>query len=368
MIDFIRIFYLSVFFLTLPFAVIAEEGHVEDQEEEAGVELSASQIKLAGIKVGRLTTRPMTQQVYTPGEVLANGSTSYLVSPLTDSVVLHRYTTLGAHVEQEQPLLRLFSEAVAEVQAAFRVAEAEYTRVKKLGRKTVGDKRFILAQNDFEVSHARLLAFGLSAQAIKDIKKGQIPIGEYTLVAKVKGVVLSDDSRQGLRVEAGDSLMEISCEKQLWIEARLAPNSKIIVPAGTIAKVKIAGESFSAEVIQEAHTINEQTRTRTIRLVIDNSQHKLYPGQYADVFFSFGTDEQVLAVPETALMRGGDGDWVVFVQEEADHFMPHEVELGRTLGAFREISGVPANSKIVMEGAFFVASEIAKSGFDPHDH
>ncbi len=141
-----------------------------------------------------------------------------------------------------------------------------------------------------------------------------------------------------------------------------------MVAAGTKADVKIAGEIFTAEVIQEAHTIDEITRTRVVRLIVNNEAHKLHPGQYADVYFNFDTDEQVLAVPETALMRSDDGDWVVFVEEDAGHFIPHEVELGRTLGALREITGVDNGSRIVMKGAFFVASEIAKSGFDPHDH
>jgi hypothetical protein len=45
-----------------------------------------------------------------------------------------------------------------------------------------------------------------------------------------------------------------------------------------------------------------------------------------------------------------------------------EVELGRALGPLREITGVKPGTRIVTEGAFFVASQIAKGGFDPHNH
>lgn len=370
--DIVKIFSLSVLLILMPLSVIAGDGHghgaEEAEESESGVELTANQTKLAGIRVAPLVARPMRFQVYAPGEVLANGYTSYLVSSRVSSVVLHRHTSLGAHVKKGALLVTLFSDTVAEAQATFRVADAEYARVKKLGEKTVGAKRFILAKNDFEVSRGRLLAFGLSEEAIKATRNNTRQIGEYTLTAMVDGVVLSDDFRQGQRVEAGDALMELANEKELWIEARLAPNSRVVVLAGAMADVKIGGETFSAQVIQEAHTIDEVTRTRVVRLLVNNEAHKLHPGQYADVFFSFTTDEQVLAVPETALMRGGDGDWIVFVEEEPGHFTPHEVELGRSLGAYREISGVKDGSPVVMEGAFFVASEIAKSGFDPHDH
>jgi len=45
-----------------------------------------------------------------------------------------------------------------------------------------------------------------------------------------------------------------------------------------------------------------------------------------------------------------------------------EVEVGQALGEWREVFGIEAGSRIVTEGAFFVASQIAKGGFDPHNH
>ena len=367
----VKIMALTALLTTAPFAVMAEDGHghgSEKAEESSAVELSTNQLKLAEIEVATLTARPMIYQVYAPGEVLANGYTSYLVSARVDSLVLQRTASLGDHVNKGQALVTLFSETVAEAQAIYRIASAEYARVKELGRQSVGEKRFIQAQNDFEMSYSKLRAFGLSEKAIQSTGNKKTMLGEYALTAKISGVILSDDFRQGQRVEAGGALMEIANESELWIEARLAPNARINVSAGTKATATIAGESFIANVIQEAHTIDEVTRTRVVRLAVNNDEHKLHPGQYADVYFNFTTKEQVLAVPETALMRGGDGDWVVYVEEEAGHFIPHEVEIGRSLGTFREISGIPSGLSVVIKGAFFVASEQAKSGFDPHDH
>jgi len=353
-------------------AVAEDDGHgheapAKDHLEE-GITLSPAQTTLANIKIAVLEPRPMTYQVYAPGEVLANGYTSYLVSPRVDSVVLHRHAGLGDYVQKGQALVTLFSENVAEAQAAFRVADSEWQRVKKLGRKAVGDTRFVAAQANYEADYGRLLAFGLSQEAIRDLGKKSQTLGEYTLVAVIAGAVLSDDFRQGQRVEPGESLMELADEQELWIEARLAPTSKLEVPAGTEAQVHIVGEVFAASVTQEAHTIDLQTRTRVVRLLVNNEAHRLHPGMFAEVYFSYTTKELILAVPESALMRGGDGDWTIFIEEEPGHFEAHEVELGRSLDQWREITGVPAGSRVVMEGAFFVASEIAKSGFDPHNH
>jgi cobalt-zinc-cadmium efflux system membrane fusion protein len=333
-----------------------------------GITLTPEQVALANIRVEKLVHAIMDYQVYAPGEIKANGYTSYQVSPRVDSVVLRRHVALGDQVKAGQSLVTLFSATVAEAQASYRVASSEWRRAEQLGRKAVGEKRYISAQTDYEAGYGRLLAFGLSKEAIIALTEKSQPLGEYTLVAAIAGAVLSDDFHQGQRVESGQPLIELADERELWVEARLAPNAHLELPAGSQAKIRVAEEFFPAVVTQEAHTIDPNTRTRVIRMLVINDSHRLHPGQFADVYFSFATDTPVLAVPESALMRGADGDWTVFVEGEPGEFRPQEVELGQSLGEWREISGVAEGAAIVMQGAFFVASQLAKGGFDPHGH
>jgi len=123
-----------------------------------------------------------------------------------------------------------------------------------------------------------------------------------------------------------------------------------------------------AKVIQEAHTIDPSTRTRIVRLSVENTDDSLHSGMFVNVNFQFDTQSPVMAVPETALMRGADGDWTVFVEDHSGEFKAVEVELGQPLGNYRQIIGIEPNTRLVTKGAFFVASEIAKGGFDPHGH
>ena len=211
--------------------------------------------------------------------------------PRVDSVVLKRHVTLGEHVDQGQALVTLFSETVADAQAAYRVAQAEWQRVKLLGRKTVGDKRFVAARTEFDASQGKLIAFGLTEQVIKDLpKKKSTVLGVYTLTAATSGAVLSDDFHQGQLIAAGGTLMEVADEQELWVEARISPQKTLQLPEGTQALVKVAEGTFQARVAQEAHIIDQDSRTRVIRLLVDNSAHRLHPGMFADVFFQFKTD------------------------------------------------------------------------------
>lgn len=335
----------------------------------SAIHLSTAQLALANISVTSIMPRKMNVTLYAPAELKANGYTSYLVSPRVDSVVIKRHVSLGQHVQKGQALVTLFSEVIAQAQAEYRIDFAEWNRVKSLSRTTVSEKQQSESQTRYIAALANLKAFGLTPYAIDMlVKDNSSALGEYTLEAEQSGSVLNDDFQQGQRVQAGEALMTLADESELWVEARLSPNDTIGLPVGSTALLKVGDASYQAQVIQEAHTIDPQTRTRIVRLSVENRYHRLHPGMFGDVFFSFKTENTVLAVPESALMRSDDGDWIVFVEARPGEFQAVEVERRRSLGDLREIVGVVAGVNVVTKGAFFVASEQAKSGFDPHNH
>lgn len=340
-----------------------------DDKHEEGISFSAEKMLLANIEVTQLTLQTFAKSIYAPGEIKANGYTSYIVSPRTESVIVSRHAILGEHVEKGQPLVTLFSESMADAQANYRVTYSEWQRVKKLNKGTISESRLLKTETEYNSALGRLTAFGLTQQAVNDIvKNNSSNLGEYTLVAKIAGAVLSDDFSQGQRVAPGDEIMILANEDNLWVEARVSPYKKLNLPIGTIAKIELGTQVHQAKVIQEAHAIDPITRTRIVRLIVENSDDTLHSGMFVNVNFQFNTPIPVMAVPETALMRGADGDWTVFVEDHPGEFNAVEVELGQKLGDYREIIGLAANSRVVTKGAFFVASEIAKGGFDPHNH
>jgi cobalt-zinc-cadmium efflux system membrane fusion protein len=340
-----------------------------DDKHQGGISLSPKKMLLANIEVTKLTQQTFVKSIYAPGEIKANGYTSYIVSPRTESVIVSRHAILGEHVEIDQPLVTLFSESMADAQANYRVTYSEWQRVKKLNKGTISESRLLKTETEYNSALGRLTAFGLTQQALSEIvKNNSSNLGEYTLVAKIAGAVLSDDFSQGQRVAPGDKIMILANEDNLWVEARVSPYKKLNLPIGTMAKIELETQVHQAKVIQEAHTIDPITRTRIVRLMVENSDDTLHSGMFVNVYFQFNTLTPVMAVPETALMRGADGDWTVFVEDHPGEFNAVEVELGQKLGNYREIIGLAANSRVVTKGAFFVASEIAKGGFDPHNH
>lgn len=341
----------------------------KDGKHEDGITLSPKKMSLANIKVESVVPEYKNSVVYAPGEIKANGYTSYVVSPRTESVIINRHAALGEHVEIGQKLVTLFSEAMAQAQADYLIASTQWQRIKKLGNITVSESLLLKTETTYNASYGKLIALGLTEKAIQGISNKHITaFGQYTLTAQREGVVLEDDFIQGQRVNAGDTVMLLADEKQLWVETKVSPTKSLDLSINSPAIVKLENQSFKASVIQEEHTIDLQTRTRIIRLAVENTDDKLHSGMFVKVYFQFSTKDKVIAVPEEALIRSADGDWSVFVEGHPGEFKSVKVELGTALGEFREIFGIESGTRIVTKGAFFVASEIAKGGFDPHNH
>jgi cobalt-zinc-cadmium efflux system membrane fusion protein len=349
-------------------AISPEKRAVEEAHEE-GISLSAEKIKLAGIKLEAVFPQKYLNRVYAPGEIKANGYKSYIVSPRTDSVVINRHASLGDHVKVGQKLVTLFSETMAQTLADFLIASSNWSRANKLGRNNVSERTLVEAENIYKGVYGKLVAFGLTKQAIERIpQQDSSTFGQYALVAEREGVVLLDDFMQGQRIEAGETIMLLADEKDLWVEANIPPNKELNLALGSPALIDLNGVKYQANVIQEAHTIHPITRTRTVRLSVTNSGHKLHSGMFVKVYFQFESSSEVIAVPEDALIRSSDGDWTVFIEEHPNEFKAVEVTRGQSFGEYREVLGIEAGTKVVTRGAFFVASEIAKGGFDPHNH
>jgi len=105
-----------------------------------------------------------------------------------------------------------------------------------------------------------------------------------------------------------------------------------------------------------------------VRIEVANPDDRLHPGLFVDVRIAGCDTEPVLAVPAEAVLRSPDGDWMVFVEHEAGEYKPVEVEVLRTVAGRTVIDGVEPGTRVVTRGAFFLQSELAKAGFDIHNH
>lgn len=392
---FTRVVLLWLVVVSLP-AVAADNDHAHDSQSDAGEDhhnhgsegpaaaqpdaeghehgagtltLSEPQQRTLGLRVIELRAQPsLTRSMTVPAEITNNQYRTWTVPVRVDSQVLERSVTLGQHLESGDPIATLFSPAMADLQSELRVAADEWGRVRDLGRRTVGNQRYLEVQSRHNALRARARGFGLSDKDLRSLEQGEGEEGVYTLRAPDQGLVLTDAFQQGQWLTAGLPLVTLVDESQLWAEAALPPEPGLRVPIGTPATVRVDSTRLEGEVIQAGHRLDPVTRTLQVRVRVPNKQHLLHPGMFADVSLALPVDDDALSVPEAALTRAADGDWQLFVEEAPGRYRPMPVSTHGQLDGARLVEGVPAGTRVVVDGAFFLASEMAKSGFDVHRH
>ncbi|NOX52564.1 MAG: efflux RND transporter periplasmic adaptor subunit [Gammaproteobacteria bacterium] len=346
------------------------DGHAEE-ESGADIEISLAQQKVAGIVVEVLGVAPLVAEIAAPGEVKLNAYLTHKVTPRITAQAMQRHVRLGDHVVQDQVLITLSSVEMSVAQGTLQVAEREWQRVRKLGRETVSDRRYTEARVARDQARARAQAYGMTSSQIDALATGQTSTradGTFQLLAPRAGTVISDAFIEGEFVEPGRVLFEISDETQVWVEASLTPREAMSVKVGATARIRVGDTWHQGRVVQVHHVLDEVTRTLAVRIEVPNPDEHLHPGLFVDVRIGGGGVVDALSVPEEVVLRSADGDWVVFVEHEPGRFEPVEVEVKRTIAGRAVIEGVAVGTRVVTQGAFFVQSEMAKGGFDPHNH
>ena len=368
-----------ILYLTLSIAPVVqaadEHGHHEtehDQDEHDNeVMLTPTQRRSADIRIETLQRRSLTGEIAAPGEVKRNAYLTRQVTSRIAAQVVERHARLGDHVPQGQPLVTLSSVEMAVAQGDLQVAEREWQRVRKLGRATVSDRRYTEARVARDQARARAIAYGMTAEQVDALltgEEGARADGTFQLVATRAGTVIQDAFIEGEFVEPGRALFEISDETRVWVEASLMPEEALGIEKGSPARVRLGGVWLTGVVIQSHHAVNETTRTLAVRIEVPNPDERLHPGLFVETRIEAGSPVDALALPREAVLRSPDGDWMIIVEDEPDHYRPVEVEVSRTVQGLAVIEGVPVGTRVVIKGAFFIQSELAKSGFDVHNH
>lgn len=348
------------------------QGEGGGHEESATVHLTPEQLKTASIEVTRLALGNVTGTFTAPGEVMLNDYRTVKITPRIAAQIIERHARLGDIVEQDQPLVTLSSVEMAQAEGELLVADREWRRVKSLGRKVVSEKRYTEARVSRDQASAKVHAYGMSHDEITnllDTKNKIAADGTFSLIATLNGRVLMDDFVVGERVEPGRVLMVIADESVMWVEAWVRPADAARISSGNLATIQVGNRIFQAKVSQIHHTLDETTRTLAVRLDVKNDDDQLHPGMFVNARIQTNTVIQAFSVPESAVLRSPDGDWQVLVQQdEPGEFKAVEIEVKYVSDGKAVISGIEPGTPVVTQGAFFVQSELAKSGFEIHNH
>lgn len=358
----------------------------EDDHGEQALTFTPAQLELAGVRLLPLSSDSLSfsnlnLDTMATATLVVDRDRTATLAPQLDVRVQARHVVPGQEVKKGEPLLTLGGAEVAKAQAEYINAAAEWSRVRRMSEGAVSVSRRMQAQVDAELKRAILEAIKMTHEQIRTLESTPEAIGSYQLLAPIDGRVQQDIAMLGQVFTAGTPLMQLTDESHLWVEAQLTPAQAANVNVGGPALVQVGDKTLAGKIIGRSHELDSVTRTEQILVSMPNPEHVLHAGQFAELYFADAPKGSDLAsglsagivLPDAALTRSGDGDWQIFIQDE-DGFEAIEVELVQRQRGLSLVRGDKldkarqAQLKVVVGGAFFLASEQAKAGFDIHAH
>ena len=341
--------------------------------------LAADSPKKAYVKVARLSLEQHPLLEPLPGKIVYNESVTSRISSPVAGRVISPPATLGAQVQTGAILLELNSPDVADAEAAYAKADADFILAKNAlqrqqelyAGKAVSQKDLELAQDGFNSSKSELQR---SVDRLKNLHiNPNESDGRFPLRTTLPGVVVERTVNPGMEVrpDRDTPLFVISDLKKLTLlmevfevnlgKIKIGQKLSVTVPA-------YPGEIFPAVVQYIGQVLDENTRTVQVRCDLPNPDNRLLPGMYATITVESNLDDLAIIIPLTAVFTEGDADYV-FVEIDANHYKQRAVEIGLRLKDKAVIAkGLQADERLVTEGALMLRTEeeVESDSSKPH--
>lgn len=213
----------------------------------------------------------------------------------------------------------------------------------------------------------RLRSLGVQASVVDSMTKRRELIETVPVYAEAGGVVSMLAVREGAYVKPGDTILQLQAYDEVWIIAAIAEKDLAGVAAGANVSVGFPAASIaprSGQVDYVYPTVEPDTRTGRVRIVLDNRDGHLRPGTYADVRLAV-TSRERLSVPSEAILWDSSGAHVI-VALGRGRFAARAVTTGiEARGRTEVLDGLDAGEPVVVSGQFLLDSETRlREGFD----
>jgi len=377
-------------------------GTVEPPE---GIPFSKEDQWKLGMQGERAAKRRMVDRLRVPGRVAARpGSRATLTTPVAGRLlgpVDGDLPPLGARVKAGQILARIqapFSELFAKLVESeaevirtglgVELAELTHSRIRDLAEQKVRSARE-REQADFALRTAR--ANHESALALRDAYReagalfgardpgegGTRALPALELEAPIAGLITNVAAAVGEHVTPDRPILTILDPDRVYIEAKVPESDlgRVVSPEGAAYEFLHApgethrlGAGGLGTMIHFGPEVDPATRSVPLVYEVDNPSGRLRVGLALEVHLETSRAEEVLAVPETALVDEGGG-LIAFVQVSGETFEKRYLTLGLRDGGFVEIeSGLADGERVVTRKAYALRLAAASASISGHGH
>ncbi|WP_257169666.1 efflux RND transporter periplasmic adaptor subunit [Bradyrhizobium sp. SRS-191] len=318
-----------------------------DETDDGTVKLSPGKIQRTGVKSEPAERRSISVAVKAPGTIQLDERRISVIAMRSESFVQKvADVTTGTRVKAGQPLMEIYSSAIA-------AAAAEY--LSTINSKIVGG-----VESYGRGSRQRLTNLDVPEPVITAMEKSHVAPVTVQWTAPRDGIVLERNAVEGMRANPGDVLFRIADISLVWALVDVAERDLGTIAVGQPVSIRarsFAGRTFSGKIAVIYPQVNKDTRTARVRIELSNPDVALLPDMYVDAEINTADASPVVAVPESAVLDTGARQ-AVLVDKGEGKFEPRDVKLGRRGGGYIEIrDGLKEGETVVTSANFLIDAE-----------
>ncbi|MFW7525804.1 efflux RND transporter periplasmic adaptor subunit [Vibrio ostreicida] len=222
----------------------------------------------------------------------------------------------------------------------------------------------------------RLVALGVDREQIKTITTTGKASQTIDIKAPASGVIASLGIREGGYLSPAQTAISAGPLDHVWVDAEVFERQSQWIQAGSNASMtldSLPGEQWQGTVDYIYPILDPNTRTLRVRLKFPNPDGKLKPNMFANIALEPVSQDSVLTIPRSAVIRSGGMTRVVLSKGQGK-YRSARIETGREAADKIEVlQGLTVADSVVTSAHFMLDSESSQSadlsrinGLQPH--
>lgn len=316
-----------------------------DSETSPGlIKISPITVQNLGVKTATVTKSIPSDTLKVFGEVhFANDEIVHIHPRVAGWVETLNVRSKGDYIEKGEPLYSLYSPSLVN-------AQEEYLLAIEQGNRAL-----------VNAARARLNSLNAPQSLIEKISKDKQITRTITYFAPQSGYLSGLNIQEGFYVTPSTTMLAIANMDMVWVLLDVFTNDISKVEIGSKVLIETSfdnGRYYSSTIEYIYPSLSMDTRTHKARVKLENIDQALKPGMYLDVQINaYQSNEAVLTIPKSAVIRTGENDRVVLALGEG-RYKSVGIEIGRIYDdEYEVLEGLAEGDRIVTSAQFLLDSE-----------
>jgi membrane fusion protein, heavy metal efflux system len=357
----------------------------EGRAQRAPVQATTVEVELTEKQVNSLKIAPVGQATFevqrsAVGNIDFNQNMLVQVFTPNPGRIIATYANVGDRVQKGQLLFTVDSpdlvQATSNLIQAAGVLALQNANLKRLTETLRGgggaQKDVDQAKSDQQTAEGNLRAardaariFGKTEDEMDQIIRERKADSMLIVRSPITGQVTQRTAAPGLFVQPGNAPapFTVADTSTMWMLANVVESDAPLFRVGQPIQVRVAAypnRAFDGVITVLGAQIDPATRRLWVRSEIKDPDSLLRAGMFANFTISISAPIQATAVPNSAVVREGDGSMSVWVTTDRKRFEKRIAKIGLQQDGMTQIlEGLEPGELVVTEGAVFVSNRAA---------